>query len=89
MIRRSFGPTLGGSALLLLILFAPTGAQPPAPLPPAPQGFDARRENVALGKVETVEYDCTASATTRPAGSGRGRPTSFSTISTPTRSSSP
>jgi enterochelin esterase-like enzyme len=43
-----------------LLLSAPTRAEGPAALPPAPKGFDARRDNVARGKVETVEYDSKA-----------------------------
>src|SRR4051812_15692584 len=34
---------------------APAG--PTTPLAPAAQGFDARRDGVERGKVETVEYD--------------------------------
>src|SRR5437016_5631093 len=41
----------------ILVLSAVTRAQPPAPLPPAPKGFDVRRDAVERGKVETVEYD--------------------------------
>ncbi len=39
------------------------GAENPAThpdLPPAPQGFDARHENVERGKIESVEYDSKA-----------------------------
>jgi hypothetical protein len=29
-------------------------------LPPAPKGFDQKREGIAHGKVETIEYDSKA-----------------------------
>ena len=29
-------------------------------LPPAPSGFDSRRENIERGKLETIEYDSKA-----------------------------
>jgi enterochelin esterase-like enzyme len=48
-------------ALLLgaasLLLSGPAGAEPPAVPAPPPKGFDARRDGVARGKVEAVEYD--------------------------------
>ena len=40
-----------------LLLAAPTGAQPQDKLPPAPEGFDARRAGAEKGTLETVEYD--------------------------------
>src|SRR5262249_26313916 len=32
-------------------------AASPTPLPPAPKGFDVRRDGIERGRVETVEYD--------------------------------
>jgi enterochelin esterase-like enzyme len=46
-----------GSSFLLLVLFAPSQADTPKELGPAPRGFDARRDGIERGKVETVEYD--------------------------------
>ena len=43
-----------------LLLPALTRAEGPAPLPPAPKGFDVRREGVVRGKLQTVEYDSKA-----------------------------
>jgi enterochelin esterase-like enzyme len=40
-----------------LLLSALTQAEPPTPLPPAPKGFDVRRDTIERGKLETVEYD--------------------------------
>src|SRR5262245_64725467 len=54
-MRRLVGLLLAVSSLLTLS--ALTWAEPPDKLPPAPKGFDARRENIDRGKVETVEYD--------------------------------
>jgi enterochelin esterase-like enzyme len=56
-MRRTAGQLLGGTALLLLLLSAPTRAADPPALPAAPKGFDARRDSIERGKVETVEYD--------------------------------
>lgn len=39
-----------------LLFAAPAWAETPAPLAAAPKGFDARRDGVEQGKVETVEY---------------------------------
>ncbi len=36
---------------------APAGAEPAKPAIGAPAGFDMRREGIARGKIETVEYD--------------------------------
>jgi hypothetical protein len=47
------GQLLGGSAILLLVLFAPTGAEEPPKLAAAPKGFDARRDGIDRGKVDT------------------------------------
>jgi enterochelin esterase-like enzyme len=51
MMKRCAGFLLGVCPLLFV------AAQPPNPLPQAPQGFDKRRDNVERGNVETVEYD--------------------------------
>src|SRR5262245_33105193 len=42
---------------LALFLATPLAAQTPEPLPPAPKGFDKKRDAITTGKVETVEYD--------------------------------
>jgi enterochelin esterase-like enzyme len=42
---------------MFLFFAAPAWAETPAPLTAAPKGFDARRDGVERGKVETVEYD--------------------------------
>ncbi len=43
---------------LVLALFGPARAQAPdKKLEPAPKGFDARRDSIDRGKVETLEYD--------------------------------
>jgi putative heme-binding domain-containing protein len=49
------GRPLGASAFLCLLAVAAGGQ--PQPIPPAPQGFDARREGITHGKIESVEYD--------------------------------
>src|SRR5262249_58699813 len=60
-MRRFTGRLAGGSAFLLLALSVPTRADDkPKELPPAPRGFDARRDGIERGKVETVEYDSKA-----------------------------
>jgi enterochelin esterase-like enzyme len=56
-MRRVFGRLLCVSAVLVPALSAPLSAQTPTKFPPAPKGFDARREGVEKGKLETVEYD--------------------------------
>jgi enterochelin esterase-like enzyme len=53
-MRRAIGLLLGVSALLVLADWLP--AQD-AKLPAAPKGFDAKRDDIERGKVETVEYD--------------------------------
>jgi enterochelin esterase-like enzyme len=66
MTKRPVGRLLGGGALLLLILSAATRADDkPKELPAAPKGFDAKREGIERGKVETVEYDSKSAATRR------------------------
>jgi enterochelin esterase-like enzyme len=58
MMRRSLNPLLGGSAFLLLLLSVPVRADDPAQeFPAAPKGFDAKRDNIDRGTVETIEYD--------------------------------
>jgi enterochelin esterase-like enzyme len=60
MAKHSEGLMLGAGALLLLAALTgeaqtqnPIGPQ----LPLMPKGFDSQRENIARGKIETVEYD--------------------------------
>lgn len=57
MSRLTVGRLLGGSAVLTLVLLSSAGAQDKPDLSPAPKGFDARRDKIDKGKVETVEYD--------------------------------
>jgi enterochelin esterase-like enzyme len=58
MMRRFIGRLLGGSALLLLVVLAPTWAdEKPKELRAAPNGFDTKRDGIERGQVETVEYD--------------------------------
>jgi enterochelin esterase-like enzyme len=45
------------SIILIPLLPAPAPAQTPTKFPAAPKGFDARREGVERGKLETVTYD--------------------------------
>jgi enterochelin esterase-like enzyme len=66
MTRRSIGRLLGGSALLLLVLSAMTQADDKSKeLPAAPKGFDAKRDGIERGKIETVEYDSKSAAAKR------------------------
>jgi enterochelin esterase-like enzyme len=58
MARHLLSLLLGGSAFLVLV--GPASADQPGVLAPAPKGFDGRRDNVARGKVEAVEYDSKA-----------------------------
>ena len=58
------------AGVLACAILAPAGrAQTPAQrtFPNAPQGFDVRREGVARGRVERVEYDSTVTGNKRPA----------------------
>ena len=61
-------PALAG-VLACAVLAAASRAQTPAErtFPNAPQGFDVRREGVARGRVERVEYDSTVTRNKRPA----------------------
>jgi enterochelin esterase-like enzyme len=54
---RSLHGLLSLSAFTVLLLLAPTWAQPPAKLSPAPKGFNVRRSGIERGTLETVEYD--------------------------------
>ena len=54
-----------GGVSLALVLAAPLLAQTPAPLPAAPKGFDTKRESIAHGKIETIEYDSKSVGTKR------------------------
>ncbi len=61
MKRILSGLAVAGAMAILLPCVA-VGAETPEKLAPAPRGFDVRRENVARGKVETIEYDSKAVA---------------------------
>jgi enterochelin esterase-like enzyme len=52
-------------ASLALVLATPLLAQTPGPLPAAPKGFDNKRDNIARGKIETIEYDSKSVGTKR------------------------
>jgi enterochelin esterase-like enzyme len=45
---------------LALALVIPALAQDQKPLPAAPKGFDTKRDGIARGKIESVEYDSKA-----------------------------
>jgi enterochelin esterase-like enzyme len=62
MLIRSVCLLLGVSPLL--VLGATARAEPP--LPPAPKGFDMKRDGIERGRVETVEYDSKTTGTKRP-----------------------
>ena len=51
---------------VVALLVLPALALAQTPLPPAPKGFDALREGVAHGKVETVQYDSKTVGGKRP-----------------------
>jgi enterochelin esterase-like enzyme len=57
MTNRTIGWLPACGALLLLALSFPVRADEPKDLSAAPNGFDARRDGIERGKVETVEYD--------------------------------
>jgi enterochelin esterase-like enzyme len=56
MMRHTFGRLLGSGAALLLAIALLDAAQT-QDVPKAPKGFDVRRDDIARGKVETIEYD--------------------------------
>jgi enterochelin esterase-like enzyme len=64
MRRIMIGLTAAG-VTLALVLAAPLLAQTPGPLPAAPKGFDKKREDIARGKIETIEYDSKSVGTKR------------------------
>jgi enterochelin esterase-like enzyme len=64
-MRRVTRVFTAGGVLLALILVAPLLARDPEKLPAAPKGFDKKRENIARGKVETIEYDSKSVGTKR------------------------
>jgi enterochelin esterase-like enzyme len=52
--------------LLCLVLCTPTwGDEKPKELPAAPKGFDAKRDGIERGKIETVEYESKSVAARR------------------------
>src|SRR5579862_544510 len=53
---------LGGSTLLALALAIPASAEDQKPLPAAPKDFDTKREGIARGKIESIEYESKAVA---------------------------
>ena len=58
MRMRPTGVFVSVAVLLVLILSGPSLAlDEPQELAAAPKGFDVRRDGIARGKVETVEYD--------------------------------
>jgi enterochelin esterase-like enzyme len=59
-MKRFLVGLVGAVALLVLVPSALTRAQTPQKFSAAPQGFDARRDNIERGKVETIEYDSKA-----------------------------
>src|SRR5947207_2772096 len=64
-MRRTMCGLAVGGVLLALVLATPLLAQTPGKLPAAPKGFDKKRDNIARGKVETVEYDSKSVGTKR------------------------
>jgi enterochelin esterase-like enzyme len=54
-MKRCIGVLLGASSVLLLS--ALTRAEPPDLPTTLPEGYDARRDDIDRGKIETVEYD--------------------------------
>jgi enterochelin esterase-like enzyme len=64
-MRRLVHGLASAGAALALVLAAPLVAQPPGKLPAAPKGFDKKRDNIARGKIETIEYDSRSVGTRR------------------------
>src|SRR4051794_13426976 len=54
-MKRFAIPLLCGSTLLAMAISA--SSQDQKPLKAAPKGFDTKREGIARGKIETIEYD--------------------------------
>ena len=59
-MKRFLGGLVGVGAFLVLIPCVLAGAETPQKFSAAPQGFDARRDDIERGKVETIEYDSKA-----------------------------
>ncbi len=57
MMKRIVARLLAGSFLLLLLSAPSRTEDKPKELPAPPRGFDAKRDAIQRGKVETVEYD--------------------------------
>jgi enterochelin esterase-like enzyme len=64
-MRRIMSGLAAGGVSLALVLATQLLAQTPGPLPAASKGFDNKRENIARGKIETVEYDSKSVGTKR------------------------
>jgi len=56
-MQRNATQLLAGSMFIVLILAASATPQASNPLLPAPQGFDAKRDDIARGKVDLVSYE--------------------------------
>jgi enterochelin esterase-like enzyme len=57
-MKRSIGLILGVGTFLILV--SPARVETPAALAPAPKDFDARRDGIERGNLESVEYDSKA-----------------------------
>lgn len=64
-MRRVLRDLVVGSAVLILCPVTDSSAQTDAKLESAPSGFASRRDGVAAGKIETVEYDSKSVGDTR------------------------
>src|SRR5262245_27406121 len=64
-MRRIMRGLATGGVLLALVLATPLLAQTPGRLPAAPKGFDKKRDDIARGKIETIEYDSKSVGTKR------------------------
>src|SRR5438045_2418797 len=64
-MRQMMWGIASAGVLLALVLAAPLSAQTSTPLPGAPKGFDQKREDIAHGKIETIEYDSKSVGTRR------------------------